>query len=141
MFLFIFNFLIGIWFCCFNGVFEDFLDNNLDFELGGFKGFIIECVYYQKIFGIYNLKKGVNVIGSVEFMVIWGLYGMIFIWILYFELVEDWRDRGEVGVLIYCYGGGYIVGSVDEFENGLRLVVERFGCQVYCFDYCFVFEF
>jgi acetyl esterase/lipase len=33
--------------------------------------------------------------------------------------------------LIYFHGGGYTVGSVDEFENALRLVAEQSGCQVY----------
>nr|CDP24865.1 Putative protein of unknown function [Podospora anserina S mat+] len=118
-----------------NGALEDFLDNNPDLELGGSKGFITERAHHQKIFGIHNLKKGVNVIGSVEFTAIRGPHGTIPIRILYPESAEDWRDRGEAGALIYCHGGGYTVGSVDEFENGLRLVAERSGCQVYCFDY------
>ncbi|KAK4661063.1 hypothetical protein QC762_124540 [Podospora pseudocomata] len=118
-----------------NGALEDFLDNNPDLELGGSKGFITERAHHQKIFGIHNLKKGVNAIGSVEFTAIRGPHGTIPIRILYPESAEDWRDRGEAGALIYCHGGGYTVGSVDEFENGLRLVAERSGCQVYCFDY------
>jgi acetyl esterase/lipase len=36
----------------------------------------------------------------------------------------------EAGALIYFHGGGYSVGSVEEFENGLRIVAEEPGCQV-----------
>lgn len=31
--------------------------------------------------------------------------------------------------LIYFHGGGYTVGSVDEFENGLRNLAELSGVQ------------
>lgn len=30
-------------------------------------------------------------------------------------------------VLVYMYGGGYIVGCVDDFERGFRVVVEELG--------------
>lgn len=37
--------------------------------------------------------------------------------------------------MIYFHGGGYTVGSVDEFENGLRIVAEESGVQVYGVEY------
>jgi len=39
------------------------------------------------------------------------------------------------------HGGGYTVGSVDEFENGLRIVAERAGIQVYGVGYRLAPEF
>ncbi|KAK0712327.1 Alpha/Beta hydrolase protein [Apiosordaria backusii] len=124
-----------------NGALEDFMYNNPDLELGGSKGFITERAHHQRIFGIHNLKKGVNPIANVEFTAIRGPHGTIPIRILYPASAEDWKDRGEAGALIYFHGGGYTVGSVDEFENGLRLVAERSGCQVYCVEYRLAPEF
>lgn len=45
------------------------------------------------------------------------------------------KKNGEAGALIYFHDGGYTVGSVDEFENGLRLVAEESGVQVYAVEY------
>jgi len=39
------------------------------------------------------------------------------------------------------HGGGYTVGSVDEFENGLRIVAEKAGIQVYGVEYRLAPEF
>jgi acetyl esterase/lipase len=50
---------------------------------------------------------------------------------------EDERKNGEAGALIYFHGGGYTVGSVDEFENGLRLLAEEAGVLV-SMKYCCV---
>ncbi|KXX76203.1 putative sterigmatocystin biosynthesis lipase/esterase stcI [Madurella mycetomatis] len=40
---------------------------------------------------------------------------------------EARRSRGESGALVYFHDGGYSVGSVDEFENGLKLVAEVYA--------------
>jgi len=40
------------------------------------------------------------------------------------------KRKEEVGTLIYFHGGGHTIGSVDEFENGLRLPAEESACQV-----------
>jgi acetyl esterase/lipase len=45
------------------------------------------------------------------------------------------KDAGEAAALIYFHGGGYTVGTVDEFENGLRILAEESGCQVYAVEY------
>jgi acetyl esterase/lipase len=50
--------------------------------------------------------------------------------VLYLRSGEERRRKGEAGALIYFHGGGYTVGSVDEFENGLRYLAEQSGCQV-----------
>lgn len=114
-----------------NGAIIDFLCNNPSLKLGGDAGFISERSDHQKIFGIHNLKKDrVYPIHEVEFTAIRGPHGTIPIRVLYPESGEDWRRRGEAAALIYFHGGGYTVGSVDEFENGLRLLAEESACQV-----------
>ncbi|KAL4769782.1 Alpha/Beta hydrolase protein [Aspergillus nidulans var. acristatus] len=37
--------------------------------------------------------------------------------------------------LIYIHGGGYTVGTGDEFENGCRILAEKVGVQVYLVEY------
>ncbi len=37
--------------------------------------------------------------------------------------------------LIYLHGGGFIVGSLDQFETAMRRLCERSGAQVYAVDY------
>jgi acetyl esterase len=37
--------------------------------------------------------------------------------------------------IIYLHGGGFIVGSLDQFETAMRLFAEGSGAQVYCVDY------
>jgi acetyl esterase len=37
--------------------------------------------------------------------------------------------------MIYLHGGGFIVGSLDQFETAMRLFAEGSGAQVYCVDY------
>ena len=43
--------------------------------------------------------------------------------------------------LIYFHDGGYTVGSVDEFENGLRLLAELSSVQIYAVEYKLAPEF
>ncbi|THY27161.1 hypothetical protein D6D01_04211 [Aureobasidium pullulans] len=72
---------------------------------------------------------------EVEFTAVRGPYGTIPIRVLYPKSGEDKRKNGEAAALVYFHGGGYTVGSVDEFENGLRLLAEESGIQVYGVDY------
>jgi acetyl esterase len=37
--------------------------------------------------------------------------------------------------MVYMHGGGFIVGSLDQFESTMRLLAEHSGAQVYCVDY------
>jgi acetyl esterase/lipase len=84
----------------------------------------------MEIFAPYRLHESkVNSIGKVEFPAIRGPHGTIPIRVLYPSSGEDRRAKGEAGALIDFHGGGYSVGSVDEFENGL-IVAEESGCQV-----------
>jgi hypothetical protein len=36
---------------------------------------------------------------------------------------------------VYLHGGGYIVGSLDQFDTAMRLFAENSGAQVYAVDY------
>jgi acetyl esterase/lipase len=75
---------------------------------------------------------------EVEFTALRGPHGTIPIRVLYWKSGEDKRKRGQAGALIYFHGGRYTVGSVDEFENGLRLVAEESGVQVIIFSSPFI---
>ncbi len=46
--------------------------------------------------------------------------------LFYPKALVDAKDK-KVAAPVYMHGGGYTVGSVDEFENGLRLVAENSG--------------
>jgi len=37
--------------------------------------------------------------------------------------------------MVYMHGGGFVVGSLDQFESAMRLLSENSGAQVYCVDY------
>ena len=37
--------------------------------------------------------------------------------------------------LVYLHGGGFVVGSLDQFETAMRRLAEGSGAQVYCVDY------
>jgi acetyl esterase/lipase len=49
--------------------------------------------------------------------------------VLYPKSGEERRKYGDAGALIYFHGGGYTVGTVDEFENGLRIVAEVYAVE------------
>lgn len=114
-----------------NGAVADFFANHPDLELGGVKGFAVERRTHMDIFSLHKIHETrINPIGEVEFTAIRGPHGTIPIRVLYPASGETRRVRGEAGALVYFHGGGYSVGSVDEFENGLRLIAEESGCQV-----------
>lgn len=52
---------------------------------------------------------------------------MIPIRVFYRKSGEEHRHKGEAGALDYFHGDGSTVSSVDEFENGLRLLAEESG--------------
>ncbi|KAJ4256212.1 hypothetical protein NW762_009290 [Fusarium torreyae] len=45
--------------------------------------------------------------------------------LFYPESGKAQREQGQSSAFIYFRGGGYTVGSVDEFENGLGIVAEE----------------
>ncbi|KAJ4399887.1 hypothetical protein N0V85_005897 [Neurospora sp. IMI 360204] len=121
---------------------RDFLSAYPLLELGGQEHFTVERRRHQEVFGLHALPKDkIHPIDDVEFTAIRGPHGTIPIRILYPSSGKDSRNKGRAGALIYSHGGGYTVGSVDEFENGLRLVAEESGCQVYAVEYRLAPEF
>ncbi|KAJ9621907.1 hypothetical protein H2203_006787 [Taxawa tesnikishii (nom. ined.)] len=113
-----------------------FLKDHPDLHLGGEGDFHAERLHHEKVFSIHNLPKDkVHPIGDVEFTALRGPHGTIPVRVLYPKSGEDKRKNGQAAALIYFHGGGYTVGSVDEFENGLRLLAEESGVQVYAIEY------
>jgi acetyl esterase/lipase len=74
-------------------------------------------------------------IHKVEFTAIGGPHGTIPIRVFYPKTGEEKRKAGHAAAITYFHGGGYTVGTVDEFENGLRIVAEEYGVQVYAVEY------
>lgn len=105
---------------------QTFLKDNPDLHLGGDVDFHQERRHHTKIFGFHNLPAEKQApIGKVEFAAVRGPHGTIPIRLFYPQVVTDEKNRhGKVAALVYMHGGGYTVGSVDEFENGLRLIAE-----------------
>src|ERR1700728_5223313 len=50
-------------------------------------------------------------------------------------IIHPSRDPAEGGALIYVHGGGFIVGTLDQFDTAMRLFSEISGAQVYSVDY------
>lgn len=120
---------------------KTFLSKNPELRLGGIGDFHEERAHHTKIFGFHSLPKGQQApIQSVEFTAIRGPHGTIPIRVFYPKSGEEKRNARDAGALIYFHGGGYTVGTVDEFENGLRIVAEESGCQVYAAEYRFAPE-
>ncbi|KAK4501220.1 hypothetical protein PRZ48_007027 [Zasmidium cellare] len=113
-----------------------FLQKFPDLHLGGRGDFHDERAHHLKVFGIHNVPKDkINPIHEVEHTAVSGPYGTIPIRVLYPSSGQQHREKKTAGALIYFHGGGYTVGSVDEFENGLRLLAEESGVQVYAVEY------
>lgn len=112
-----------------------FLSRNPDLHLGGTGDLHDERANNTKVFGFHSLPSSMQApIHSVEFSAIRGPHGTIPIRVLYPKSGEERRKYGDAGALIYFHGGGYTVGTVDEFENGLRIVAEESGVQVYAVE-------
>jgi acetyl esterase/lipase len=119
-----------------NGNIKDFLSKNPELHLGGTGDFHDERAHHLKVFGFHSLPTSKQApIDSVEFTAIRGPHGTIPIRVFYPKSGEEKHKTGDAGALIYFHGGGYTVGSVDEFENGLRIVAEESGAQVYAVEY------
>lgn len=112
----------------------DFLNNHPNLHLGGENGFVRERKHHLEILGFHALPDNQKApIGEVEFEGVRGPHGTIPIRLFYPRtIVEDRKERSgkKMAALVYMHGGGYTVGSVDEFENGLRLIAEAAGVIV-----------
>ena len=119
-----------------------FLKEFPDLHLGGQEDFHDERRKHLEVFGIHNIpQEKVQPIHDVEFTAISGPHGTIPIRVLYPSTGEDKRKSNKAGGLIYFHGGGYTIGSVDEFENGLRMLAEQSGVQIYAVEYKLAPEF
>lgn len=113
-----------------------FLKKFPDLHLGGRGDFHDERSHHLEVFGIHNIPKDkIHPIHRVEHTAIPGPHGTIPLRVLYPTSGEEHRAKSQAGALIYFHGGGYTVGSIDEFENGLRLLAEKSGVQVYAVEY------
>ncbi len=70
-------------------------------------------------------------IGKVEHMVLPGPHGSVPV--RCFRASKDGPAKGAA--LVYMHGGGYIVGSLDQFDTAMRLFCENSGADVYAVDY------
>jgi acetyl esterase/lipase len=108
-----------------------FLEKNKDLHLGN-TDFLAERAHHTQVFGYHTVKAPIH---DVEFTAIRGPHGTIPVRIFFPKSGESYRQKSEAGALVYMHGGGYTVGTVDEFENGLRLLAEESQCQVYAVEY------
>ncbi|CAN9155395.1 unnamed protein product [Alternaria alternata] len=116
-----------------------FLESHSSLHLGGDEDFHAERTKHLEVFGFHNIPEDKqHAIGRVEFTAVRGPHGTIPVRVLY---PKSEKAEGENGAWVYFHGGGYTVGSVDEFENGLRQVAEESGVQVYAIDYRLAPEF
>jgi hypothetical protein len=105
-----------------------FLESHPSLHLGGDEDFHAERRKHLEVFGFHSISEDRrHDIGRVEFTAVRGPHGTIPVRVLY---PSSGKGEGENGAWVYFHGGGYTVGSVDEFENGLRQVAEESGVQV-----------
>ncbi|KAI1413434.1 Alpha/Beta hydrolase protein [Hypoxylon sp. FL1857] len=91
-------------------------------RLGGDEDFHTERRHHLEVFGIHKLSKDKQApIGHVHHDGVRGRHGTIPVRLFY---PRSFDNSKKMPALIYFHGGGYTVGSVDEFENGLRLLAE-----------------
>ena len=103
---------------------ESFLKSNPSLHLGGDVDFHQERRHHLDIFGFHNLDQSKQApIGRVEFTAVRGPHGTIPIRLFYPKSVVEGKHK-DAAALVYMHGGGYTVGTVDEFENGLRILAE-----------------
>jgi hypothetical protein len=110
---------------------SSFLKEHDTLYLGGDEDFHGERRKHLEVFGFHSIpKQKQHPIGEVEFTAVRGPHGTIPVRVLYPKSGADEKKNGHAGASVYFHGGGYTVGSVDEFENGLRLLAEVSGVQV-----------
>jgi acetyl esterase/lipase len=115
---------------------KSFLSKNTDLHLGGSGDFHDERAHHTKVLGFHSLPSSQQApVHNAEFTAIRGPHGTIPIRVFYPKSGEGKRKAGDAAALVYFHGGGYTVGTVDEFENGLRIVAEESSVQVYAVEY------
>jgi acetyl esterase len=69
-------------------------------------------------------------IGAVETIVLAGPYGSLAV-----RVHTPASGGTPAGALVYLHGGGWTVGTLDEFEIPMRIFAERAGIKTYAVDY------
>ncbi|KAI0808771.1 Alpha/Beta hydrolase protein [Xylaria sp. FL0064] len=106
---------------------KSFLAANPDLHLGGRGDFHKERRHHLEVFGFHALPACQQAaIGNVRFYGVPGRHGTIPIRLFYPKSYSEGRES-KLPAMVYFHGGGYTVGSVEEFENGLRLLAEGAG--------------
>ncbi|KAI0975472.1 Alpha/Beta hydrolase protein [Xylaria arbuscula] len=106
---------------------KSFIEENQTLHLGGNSDFYHECRDHLEVFGFHALPENKRVpIGDVRFHAVRGRHGSIPVRLFSPKSYKE-RTGSKLPALIYFHGGGDTVGSVDEFENGLRLLAEGAG--------------
>ncbi|KAI0114270.1 Alpha/Beta hydrolase protein [Hypoxylon sp. NC0597] len=101
---------------------KSFLEQHKQLRLGGDEDFHTERRHHLEVFGFHKLPEDKqSPIGHVHFDGVRGRHGTIPVRLFY---PRSFDGNKKMPALIYFHGGGYTVGSVDEFENGLRLLAE-----------------
>ncbi|KAI1768498.1 Alpha/Beta hydrolase protein [Hypoxylon sp. FL1150] len=115
---------------------KSFLAQHPQLRLGGDEDFHTERRHHLEVFGIHNLPRDKQApIGRVHFDGVRGRHGTIPVRLLFPRSFDGGGGAKKLPALIYFHGGGYTVGSVDEFENGLRLLAEAAGIIVVGVEY------
>lgn len=98
---------------------QKFLADNPNLHLGGEEDFHAERRHHLEVFGFHNVPQGkIHLIGEVEFTAIRGPHGTIPLRVFYPHAAPKGGQNNAA--LIYFHGGGYTVGSIDEFENVIK---------------------
>ncbi len=70
-------------------------------------------------------------IGSVELLGLAGPHGTIPVRVYH----PSRQGEGAGGALIYLHGGGWTVGTLDQFEGAMRIFAQESAAQVYAVEY------
>ena len=123
-------------------VLDQQLKNYLSITLGGTlqldgRDQLSERRHHSELLGIHAIEPSKQQpIHHVEFTAIRGPHGTIPVRVLHpSSTAERQRTTRDAAALIYFHSGGYTVGSVDEFENGLRLVAQKASVVVFAIEY------
>ena len=93
-------------------------------HLGGDEDFHAERRKHLKVFSFHNIPQDKQrPISNVDFTALRRGYGTILIRVIYPANGKEKKRKGETGAMTYFHKVGYIVDSVDDFENGLRLLL------------------
>ncbi len=90
-----------------------------------------EPVHVQRVAHDRLIPKTLPPIGRVEHLGLPGPHGTVPVRCFH----PSKAGPADGGALIYLHGGGWTVGTLDQFEAPMRIFAERSGAQVYAVDY------